>query len=145
MQTEIGWLLEGRVIYLKISGTLTEAMLSKNASFLVNLLDNVQGDDLIHTIIDSLAVDRYDMPMFRLHALSKPFIQHPKLTTIVDVTTNLNTQTAGSLVNNIALKNWTSCATTLQALQYLKRLEPDLPRLDETVFEEFAPLVIIEG
>ncbi|MGB1285754.1 MAG: hypothetical protein ACPG7F_04395 [Aggregatilineales bacterium] len=142
MSTQIGWLIENKVVYVKISGILTRTMLESNANFLVKLLDATSSDTHIHAIIDSLAVEKYDVPTTALNEISKAFLQHPRLLSTTDVTHSTSTQTTGRIVNMFARNRWKSFRIMPQALSYLNKTYPGLESLDESVLASFKPLMI---
>ncbi len=143
MPTQVGWLIENRVLYSQSTGAIDMDLVIQHADFLVELLSNGQTTD-IHLIIDSLKLTKFRVDIVKLNGQTKRYLEHPRLKCNIDVTRNVKNQMLGNVVSDMAGVRWAHYETLEAALNFLNDFDETLPPLDTNLLTTFKPLKEID-
>lgn len=138
MPAEIGWLVEERILYSRSWGDIDIYIVQRHADCILEFLNSIYSTP-VYLILDSLAVDAFDVELQKLNLQARRYLGHRRLACSIDVTQNTKNQVLGHVVAGVAGVNWTYVTTLDEALQYIMLMDDSFKDLDMRLFDDYTP------
>jgi len=138
MPVEVGWLRAECILYSRSWGDVDLDLVQRHADCILAFLNSGHTSP-VYLILDTLAVDSFDVELRKLNLQTRRYLSHKRLVCSIDVTESTKNQVIGHVVSGIARVHWTYVASLEGALQYLMLLDDNIGDLNMSLFDDFTP------
>ncbi len=131
MPIEISWLVEGRIVYVKLDGKLTFEKIHAISKAIVTHLDAGQPP-YVHVLIDNQDMTSHPQTLNKLREATR-FLKHPNLGWfIIFGSDNPLLRFFSSVITQLAGVRWRVLGTRTEALSFLQEVDQTLPDFEVT-------------
>ena len=135
MPSELGWFVDGRVLYVRAWGQITLKTIESESDLIVEALDTDGQEPAVHLMFDSLKLEKFNFPLTTVYSITQKFRTHPLVGWSIDITANSSNQVAGKTMSGIVRTQWRHTSSREEALQVLQWLDETLPPLSMDLFD----------
>ena len=118
---ELRWLVDGRVLWVRLDGSLSVALLTSTMNRIVSLIDASPGE--VDYIVEIGADAHFEVPVFKLVSLLRPLLLHSKSGWQLVVTQSSAGRVVGQAVSTVTGVRFSIFGTHDDAADFLRRMD----------------------